>query len=211
MEPSFCVRAYLRQGIAVYGLEDMYTSLNNICKGEYEFLKSLYDSSAVPPVPVALPQETQEEIPRPEVVQKLRSDTKVRIVKKPSEPTQVEVPQVEVPQVPQVQVPQVQVPQIQAQHSESGFTDPKDIKRWQKEQEEKKKRELDSQGINPASLLTKENLERWIVNEKKTFAFVAREYVGLPDSMVSSAAKSYGIQSETSKRRAMIAANKKKF
>jgi hypothetical protein len=95
-------------------------------------------------------------------------------------------------------------------HTESGLTDPKDIKRWQKDQEEKKKRELDAQGINPASLLTKENLHRWIVEEKKTFAAVAREYVGLPDSMVSSAAKSHGIQSETSKRRSMIAASKSK-
>jgi hypothetical protein len=48
------------------------------------------------------------------------------------------------------------------------------------------------------------------VEEKKTFAAVARDYIGLPDSMVSAAAKSYGIQSETSKRRAIIAASKRK-
>jgi hypothetical protein len=46
--------------------------------------------------------------------------------------------------------------------------------------------------------------------DKKNFAFVAREYVGLPDSMVASSAKSFGIQSENSKRRAMIAAGKRK-
>jgi hypothetical protein len=48
------------------------------------------------------------------------------------------------------------------------------------------------------------------VEEKKTYAAVAREYVGLPDSMVASAAKSFGIQSDTTKKRAMIAATKGK-
>jgi hypothetical protein len=90
----------------------------------------------------------------------------------------------------------------------SGLSDPKDIKKWQKEQEEKKKRELDAQGINPASLLTKENLERWILQEKKTYAAVARDYVGLPESMISSSAKSFNIQSETTKKRAAMFAAK---
>jgi hypothetical protein len=90
----------------------------------------------------------------------------------------------------------------------SGLSDPKDIKKWQKEQEEKKKRELDAQGINPASLLTKENLERWILQEKKTYAAVARDYVGLPESMISSSAKSFNIQSETTKKRAALIAAK---
>jgi hypothetical protein len=146
-------------------------------------------------VPVAVVAQ-EEEIPRPES-QKLRGDAKVRVVKKPCE---TEAPAVAVALASATHVA----------HAESGFSDPKDIKKWQKEQEDKKKRELDAQGINPASLLTKENLQKWIVDDKKTFAFVAREYVGLPDSMVASSAKSFGIQSENSKRRAMIAAGKRK-
>ena len=170
--------------------------MDELCKEEFAFLKKLYAPSvtvpkkvvAAPPAqpaPVSVPLEQQEE-------PKLRPDAKVRVVKKgldspapapaPSAPT----------------------------HHESGLTDPKDLKKWQKEQEEKKKRELDAQGINPASLLTKENLQRWIVEEKKTYAAVAREYVGLPDSMVASSAKSFGIQSDTTKKRAMIAASKSK-
>jgi hypothetical protein len=152
------------------------------------------DASGVP-----VPLEQQEE-------PKLRPDAKVRVVKKPTEDlsdasgTTVPVP---VPATVTVASPVV------TQH-ESGLTDPKDLKKWQKEQEEKKKRELDAQNINPASLLTKENLQQWIVTEKKTYAAVAREYVGLPDSMVASAAKSFGIQSDTTKKRAMIAATKGK-
>ena len=217
------LKGHLRQAIAWYGLEAVHTNFQEICKEDYDFLKKLYEVPKVlkapspPAVPASSPEASpappqEEEIPRPE---KLR-DAKVRVIKKPTAPEDLP-PQA--PQAPQAtlnttftqSVATPTVSSLAAPHTESGLTDPKDIKKWQKEQEDKKKRELDALGINPASLLTKENLQKWIVEEKKTFAAVARDYVGLPDSMVSSAAKSYGIQSETSKRRAIIAANKKKF
>ena len=217
------LNGHLRQAIAWYGFQAVHDTFQEICKEDYEFLKKLYEVSVPakvrpsPPAPVQeAPQE--EEIPRPE---KLR-DAKVRIVKKPTAPEDL-VPTTNIPINPvgvTVALPLTQTtetpPATQTETSAlvnthaSGLTDPKDIKKWQKEQEDKKKRELDAQGINPASLLTKENLQKWIVEEKRTFAAVARDYVGLPDSMVSAAAKSYGIQSETSKRRAIIAASKRK-
>jgi hypothetical protein len=230
---TYSAKSYLRHTIGMFGIEAVHTALDELCKEEYNYLKKIYGKEAKaqqvqqeaqePQQPQQAQQGQQaqeEEIPRPEN-QKIRSDTRVRIVKKPAqdEPSNtVPVVQAPVTQAPVTQVPVVQAPApvVQApapvvqQHTESGLTDPKDIKRWQRDQEDKKKRELDVQGINPASLLTKENLHRWIVEEKKTFAAVAREYVGLPDSMVSSAAKSHGIQSETSKRRSMIAASKSK-
>lgn len=206
------LKGHLRQAIAWYGLEAVHNGFQEICKEDYDFLKKLYDvpqahkvlKAPSPPAPV---QETpaEEEIPRPE---KLR-DAKVRVVKKPA-PEDIPFTQT-TNTTTTTTLPATQSTSAVVQtHTESGLTDPKDIKKWQKEQEDKKKRELDAQGINPASLLTKENLQKWIVEEKKTFAAVARDYVGLPDSMVSSAAKSYGIQSETSKRRAIIAASKRK-
>ena len=213
------LKANLRQAISWYGLEVVYNGLHEICKEDYEFLKKLYDVpgkvKAPPPAPAPAqepspaPQEVkEEEIPRPE---KLK-DAKVRVVKKPTSPEDLaNIPLTQTTYTPPV-TQSVTSALVQGEHTQhtSGLTDPKDIKKWQKEQEDKKKRELDAQGINPASLLTKENLQKWIVEEKKTFAAVARDYVGLPDSMVSSAAKSYGIQSETSKRRAIIAASKRK-
>ena len=225
-ESNYELKSYLKELISWYSLEQVHTTLDLICKEEFAFLKKLYapnvtsvpkrvvvassssatdasgsvpgpatDASGSLPGSVPVPLEQQEE-------PKLRPDAKVRVLKKP---TQDATPLVAVTPAPTVTVP-VTVP---VQH-ESGLTDPKDLKKWQKEQEEKKKRELDAEGINPASLLTKENLQRWIVTEKKTYAAVAREYVGLPDSMVASAAKSFGIQSDTTKKRAMIAATKGK-
>ena len=211
------LKSYLRQTVAMYGFQAVHQSFQEICKEDYDFLKTLYEvtphkvlkAPSPPPVSAPTQEEAQEEIPRPET-QKLRGDAKVRIVKKPTAPedlpplTQTIAVSSPAPAPAPAQTQNTQ----HTQHTESGLIDPKDIKKWQKEQEDKKKRELDALGINPASLLTKENLQKWVVDEKKTFAAVARDYVGLPDSMVSSAAKSYGIQSETSKRRAIIAASK---
>jgi hypothetical protein len=203
MSESDDLKWYLKELVSWYSLQEVHAAVDELCKEEFAFLKKLYAPSvtvpkkvvAAPPVPlasVAYASQDQQEEP------KLRPDAKVRVVKKPTaDATSL------------VAVTPASPP-TQQTHHESGLTDPKDLKKWQKEQEEKKKRELDAQGINPASLLTKENLQRWIVEEKKTYAAVAREYVGLPDSMVASSAKSFGIQSDTTKKRALIAANKSK-
>jgi len=215
------VKEHLRQVVGLYVLEAFYTAFQEICRDDYDFLQKLYDvpnliktPASHEAAPQAAPDAKEEEIPRPKNLR----DVKVRIVKKDSPEskqtpfTQEPAPPAPAPPAPPAPAPAPAPPAPAPGETQSphGLTDPKDIKRWQKEQEDIKKRELDAKGINPASLLTKENLQKWIIDEKKTFAAVARDYVGLPDSMVSSAAKSYGIQSETSKRRALIAASKRK-
>ena len=89
---------------------------------------------------------------------------------------------------------------------EKKFKDPKEMKAWQKEMEEKKRVENEAKGIQPKTLLTKENLQKWHVEDGKTFSFIAREYVGCKDSEVSSAAKLFGI--ETTRKNVMIHAKK---
>lgn len=194
-ESQMSLKEYLKELIGWYSLEEVHTCLEEICKEEFDFLKRLYSAKVPKTSPSQAqqqPQQAQQQQQPPQKHTPLRADTKVVVVKQP-----------EVEQQPEDHRQQHQ----QQVHSVSGLSDSKDIKKWQKEQEEKKKRELDAQGINPASLLTKENLERWILQEKKTYAAVARDYVGLPESMISSSAKSFNIQSETTrKRQAIIAA-----
>lgn len=84
------------------------------------------------------------------------------------------------------------------------YRDPKEVKKWQREQEQAKRAELDAQGITVESLLTKENLKKWIEGEGRTYSDVARTYVGCPDSQVSAAAKAYGIQSAITGKRAAV-------
>lgn len=208
----------LRSLITSSSMEAVYTSLTQIMKEDYEFLQKFYTApaaaaspappahttvlkkkvakkstpvAAVAAVPSAPVQEDQE-APR------IRADTKVRVVKKPTDPQ--DLPTVAAQHVQQEAQPFV--------HAESGLRNPQEQKKWQKEQEDKKMRDLRATGVNPASLLTEANLRKWVEEEKKTFAFIAREYVGLSDGVVAAEAKKYGLQSDTSKRRAMIAANK---
>jgi hypothetical protein len=219
-------------------MEAVYTSLTQVMKEDYEFLQKFYapsslatssgaavdvpSSLAAPTVaattvlkkkvakkstpvasnPVASPAVAaapsaalqEQEAPR------IRADTKVRVVKKPTDPQDLPSATVAPPSGNLDVQPFV--------HAESGLRNPQEQKKWQKEQEDKKMRDLRATGVNPASLLTEANLRKWVEDEKKTFAFIAREYVGLSDGVVAAEAKKYGLQSDTSKRRAMIAANK---
>jgi hypothetical protein len=179
-----------------------------IYKDDYAFLQKLYAKEPVKKaVEAPVPAPAQEALSQEPVVQeapKIRSDTKVRIVKKAASPQDLPAPTVEVP-VAAISL----VPSAPVVHTESGMRDPKDIKKWQKEQEDAKAAELRAKGINPASLLTEANMRKWVVDEKKTFAAIAREYVGLSDGVISSEAKKYGLQSDIAKRRAAILGAKK--
>lgn len=100
-----------------------------------------------------------------------------------------------------------QVEQPKEEEVEPVIRTPKEIKVWQKEQEDKKRKEQESKGINPKELLTKENLQKWYAEEGRTFAYIAREYVGCKDSEVSHAVKLFDI--ESSRKNVMIYKAKK--
>ena len=63
---------------------------------------------------------------------------------------------------------------------------------------EKKYAELKGKGINPESLLSKENLEKWL-NEGMSYMRISREKVGLADKIVSEYAKKYNLKSTITK------------
>lgn len=77
-------------------------------------------------------------------------------------------------------------------------TKPKFDKEEQKEAVQKKRSELIAQGIVPESLLTKENLEKWI-GQGMSYQRIARDFVGVPDHEVSVIAKTFGLQSAKSR------------
>jgi hypothetical protein len=90
-------------------------------------------------------------------------------------------------------IAEVVVEPVAAVEEVSKFRDPKEMKEWQRSQEELKKKENESKGIKKETLLTKENLKKWIEEEGRTFAYISREYIGCKDSEVSAAAKLFGI------------------
>jgi len=67
------------------------------------------------------------------------------------------------------------------------------MKEWQRSEEEKKRLENESKGLKKETLLTKENLKKWIEDENRTYSYISRTYVGCKDIEVSAAAKLYGI------------------
>ena len=133
---------------------------------------------------------------------KIKADARIKIVKRPAaEPDHVDptLQLLATPAVPAAIVPL--------------FPDPKERKelrnKQQKEAEEKRYQELVAKGIRPEELLTKENLNEWILQKRYTFAQIARELVGLPESQIASIATQYGIRSSISLKRAAIANAKK--
>lgn len=87
------------------------------------------------------------------------------------------------------------------------FKDSKEQKLWQREMEEKKKKENLEKNISIKDLLTKENLKKWIEDEGRTYSYISREYVGCKDSEVSAAAKAFGI--ENTRKNIMIQGKEK--
>ena len=86
----------------------------------------------------------------------------------------------------------------------------KELREWQHAQETTKYDELLHKGIDPNSLLTQANLKKWVEEEKKSYSYIARRLVGLPEVQVAAEAKKHGIVSEVAKRRAAIIAARKK-
>jgi hypothetical protein len=65
------------------------------------------------------------------------------------------------------------------------------------EQIERKNKENKDNSIDPYSLLTKENLEHWI-KEGHSYMRIAREYVGLSDTIIRESARKYNLKSAIS-------------
>jgi hypothetical protein len=88
------------------------------------------------------------------------------------------------------------------------FRDPKEVREFQKAGEEAKRKENEAAGIQVFQILTKENLKKWIEDEGRTYAWVAREKAGCADTQVAATAQMMGITSKISKKRGMIISGK---
>jgi hypothetical protein len=180
----------------------MHTELLSLMKEEYIALKQFFepseqidkkqraDKKSKPQVVQPEKEKEQEKEQKPETV-RLIANTKIRIVKQATEPP----------------VSLAAVEEIK-ENSQGQTQSSKDLKAWQKEQEQKKLAELTAQGIDPETLLTVDSIKKWILDEKRTFAYAAREYLGMPESKVADFARKHNVKSTISKNRAIIAAKK---
>jgi hypothetical protein len=154
--------------IGHYGIAEVHKVIQQRMKDDYEYLKSFFDKKEVIKL-VNKVESTKTEVDKPEPTK--------------TEPTKTEP------------VVTNEVLQTSVEESEKKkFKDSKEQKLWQREMEEKKKKENLAKGISIKDLLTKENLKKWIEEDGRTYSYIAREYTGCKDSEVSAAAKAFGIE-----------------
>jgi hypothetical protein len=207
----------LRALVAANGFEMVHTTLHEMMRQDYEFLSKIFKTvvpATVPtpvpapvPVPVAAPTPAPTTVHTPlEVVQAMNPPPKKMVkitVRKAAEEPISSPPAAPMPPTPAV-ISQPEVNTLEAPVEKGKFRSPAEVKRYQKEAEAKKRTELDAKGITVASLMTRDNLKKWIEDEGRTFAWVAREMIGCSDTLVSSMARNYGIQSNISKKRGIL-------
>ena len=190
-QATLCVADCLKELAAKHSYMKIHTELLALMKEEYAALKAFFEAEApkkkrttvATPTPQPPPEEEAER-PPPKVI----ANTKIRIIKA-SDPVPGDTP---------------------SAAPEQKRMDSKELKAWQKEQEAKKLAELSAAGITPESLLTVESIKRWVEEEGRTFAYVAREHVGLPEATVADFAKAHGVKSKISKTRAILSAKNRR-
>jgi hypothetical protein len=198
----------LRVIIASHGLENVHIALNEYMQQEYEFLTRLLNTPSIYKQPQEVLQHQAPEHQQQSLETKVKN-VKIRVKKSVPEavfpepqPTPVEPLAVAVENI---------IDQQPAQSpNENKFRNPEEMKEFQRIAVEKKHAELQAIDVSAASILTKENLKKWVEEEGNTYAWVAREKAGVPETEVAAIAKSHGIVSKISKRRGVIIAQKKR-
>ena len=234
--PDMSLRYKLRVLMTQYSGEEIHATLQQMFQDDYSFYQRLFAVDAAPSVTVvpsvvvptvsnvppttARPNPNPNPNPNPIVVapqepdapisnsSKIRADTRIRIVKRPTLTGE------EVQAESQAVVVSV-ITEKKEDEEASVFSSPDrekkaQIKREQTEKEQAKYRELQAKGIDPENLLTKENLKKWIETDNLSYAQIARDHVGLSAMQVSTVAKGFGFKSMITKKRAMLVAAMKK-
>lgn len=195
---------YLRSLIGYYGFKKTHMRLLEIMTEEYDYLHSQFQKEpTVAQVVVSAP-----EVAKP--VEELAGKKKARKpkVKKTTQTTESVIPQI-LPENTIVPLEQP-VPEIKevVLVPPQDRRDPKEWKEYQKKAEEAKHRENETFGIQLHTILTKENIKKWVEEEGQSYAWVAREKAGCPDTQVAATAQMMGIRSKVTKKRGMILAGK---
>jgi hypothetical protein len=172
--------------VAKYGFKNLHIRLEEIMRDEYAYFQTKFQ------VPVVVPNT----IIVSEVQEKKQRKTKVK--KTLPVPVETEEQSEDV----QLSLENTELKDVIVTVTEktNNFRDPKEMKEFQKNAVEAKRKENEAAGLSPADFLTKENLRQWIEEEGKTYAWVAREKAGCPETQVAAQAQMMGLKSRISKK-----------
>ena len=185
--------------VGKYGFKALHSRLEEIMRSEYEYLREQFTSQVHVPLvstiqaPVNTVVTEKQKKPRKQHVKRVKFAAPTLDPTLIAEPVVSETDGVEVKDVI-----------VMAPVDRQGFRDPKEVKAFQKAAEEAKHNENVAAGIEVAQVLTKDNLKQWIEKEGHTYAWVAREKAGCPDTQVAAMAQMMGVKSGISKRRGIV-------
>jgi len=207
-QPSSSLAKDLGLLIGLYGYHDVHTTLNQYMKDDYEYLKSIFEGGSK----TKENNNTQDIILTPQLESQVhvKADSppkKRKYTKKSDKVGVVEAVINPSPSAPTTE-PEIKDVLVTSPVIDRQYRDPKEIKAFQKAAEESKNNENKAAGYQVADILTKDNLEKWIEQECRTYAWVAREKAGCPETQVAATAQMMGIKSKISKKRGIIMAGK---
>jgi hypothetical protein len=176
--------------VAKYGFKNLHIRLEEIMRDEYAYFQTKFQT------PVPNPIIVKELIPEV-TIQKKQRKTKVKKIIPAEIVTEEE-------QSEEVQLSQENTELkdviVTVTEKVNHFRDPKEMKEFQRNAVEAKRKENEAAGLSPSDFLTKENLRQWIEEEGKTYAWVAREKAGCPETQVAAQAQMMGLKSRISKK-----------
>lgn len=162
--------------VAKYGFKNLHMRLEEIMRDEYAYFQTKFQDTLT-----SLKQVVQEPKKKPS-----------KKVKKPVNEF-VELKE-------EVNLGEVKDIIVTLNEKTNNFRDPKEMKEFQKNAVEAKRKENEAAGLQPSHFLTKENLKQWIEDEGRTYAWVAREKAGCPETQVAAQAQMMGLKSKISKK-----------
>jgi hypothetical protein len=192
---SSSIRQDIRELLAKYGLPAVHAELQAEMKDMYTFLRQIYEppkNNLIIPIGDTIPDRIATPLHKP---------ITVVLTEPPQLDLRVEETQytgtTDVPPTEQHD-PSLKEVIIQAKSEMAKQPEEKFSKAKHREEVLKKHKELTEKGIRPESLLTKENLTKWL-GEGMSYMRIAREQTGVAENEIAAIAKTFGLQSDIKK------------
>lgn len=189
----------LRHLIATYGLPAVHAGLQSEMKLLYEFLRQTYEppkKNLVIPVADVIPDRIATPHHKPLSLVVEMEPPELDLSAKEEVDLDEETTSVEA--VVEQKDPSLREIILKAKSESLAQPGEKFSKAKHKEEVLKKYKELSDKGIKPESLLTKENLSKWL-GEGMSYMRIAREVVGVHENEIAAVSKTFGLQSDIKK------------
>jgi hypothetical protein len=191
---SSSIRQDIRELIAKYGLSAVHAEFQAEMKDTYTFLRQLYEppkKNLIIPIGETIPDR---------IATPLHKSLPAVLPEPPQLDLNVKETQMSetLTVSPEDRDPSLKEVIIQAKSEMAKQPEEKFTKAKHREEVLKKHKELTEKGIRPESLLTKENLTKWL-GEGMSYMKIAREETGVHENEIAVIAKTFGLQSDIKK------------